>query len=426
MNLRPELFETKKELGAFLLFLLFLLSLSLLYQYSKYATLTATPSSVVHAHVLNEYLKTTKKKSYKVIKLRTDDGHIFYTTASKNFRSVKDKEVSIRLWMQHVTFLEYLRGFYARGWFLKSTADTSTKSNLAKMLEKQHENPLVARIYQALFLAKGLTHEMYERFSAFGISHLFAISGFHIGILSGVLFFLLQLPYKLLQRYYFPYRNKNRDLFFLTALILLGYMHFLNYPPSLVRAFGLMAVGFFLYERGLRVISIQTLFITLLLLICLWPPLLFSLGFWLSVLGVFYIMLFFIHFQKLSFWQQFFALPVWIYLMMLPTSLYIFGNFSVWHPFSVLVSIGFTFFYPLALLLHLFGAGGVFDTLLESLLQFQFHNIRLFLPFFLWALFLLLSFVALFAKRVSFLLLGSAFVIFAYAMAQSLHGASFL
>jgi competence protein ComEC len=119
----------------------------------------------------------------------------------------------------------------------------------------------------------------------------------------------------------------------------------------------------------------QTLLITVLLLIALFPRLFFSIGFWLSISGVFYIFLFLIYFNNLSKVKQFLLLPFWIYFFMLPYSLIIFGNFSLYHPLSILWTSLFTLFYPLSIILHIFELGDLMDPLLKFLLELKTHSI---------------------------------------------------
>jgi competence protein ComEC len=270
----------------------------------------------------------------------------------------------------------------------------------------------------ALFLATPLTHLLYERFSTLGISHLFAISGFHLGILSGVIYFILQLLYSQLHSNYFPYRSLPNDLFLATSIVLLGYVFFLEYPPSLVRAYALMVVGFILYTRGIQVIAMQNLAVAVMIILVFFPTLLFSLGFWLSVAGVFYIMLFFIHFQNLSPKQQLFIIPFWVYIMMLPITLYIFGNFSLWHPFSIGISIIFTLFYPVSILLHLIGMGNIFDPILNFLTITPIKTLHIALPHIVFYLYMLVSFLSIFSKKILFIALLYSLFIFLYALFQ--------
>jgi competence protein ComEC len=413
---RVALFSSKKEFFTFLVICLALFSMSFLYQYYKLSQLQKHKTTLVEATVLNQYFKHTPHKTYQVLKLKTTDGHTFYTTASKYFKNIKGKEVIVKLWMQHITFLEYLSRFYAKSRFVKIFSNKTLFSSLSKSIASQHTDKTLATIYQALFLATPLTHTLYERFSALGISHLFAISGFHLGILSGVIYLILSFLYIPIQKHFFPHRNKMIDIFVLTSIILFAYMSFLHYPPSLVRAFMLMIVGFVLYQRGFKVISLQTLFVAVIFIIILAPQLLFSIGFWLSVLGVFYIVLFFVHYPALSWKAQLFLVPLWVYAMMLPLTLYIFGNFSLWHPFSILISILFTVFYPLVLFLHLIGFGNLLDSFLSTLTTTPLQTLHVELPFWVVSLFLIFSFGTIFSKKIHYILIALSTTIFFYAL----------
>ena len=245
-----------------------------------------------------------------------------------------------------------------------------------------HKDQDVSQIYGALFFALPLSSSLQERFSLLGVSHLLAISGFHLGVLSFILFSLLRLPYTQLQKHFFPYRHRNRDLFLLVALILGAYLLFLGDVASLLRAYAMLLVGYVLHDRGMKIVSMQTLFVTLVLLLSLWPRLLFSMGFWLSVSGVYFIFLYLRYFSELSKQMSFVAVPVWVYLMMTPIALVLFGNYSLYHPLSIVWSILFTLFYPLALFLHLMGVGdsidGVLRFFLESELQGEHFSFSLF------------------------------------------------
>jgi len=208
-----------------------------------------------------------------------------------------------------------------------------------------------------------------------------AISGFHLGVLSALLFFLLKTPYKFFQNRYFPYRSYKVDSFVIISVLLLAYLIFLDSPASLLRAFVMLVIGFILYDRAYKIISMQTLFLTLILILSFFPRLFFSLGFWLSISGVFYIFLFLIHFKHLSKIWQFILIPFWVYLMMLPISLFIFGNFSIYHPFSIILTSLFTIFYPVSIFLHLINFGDLLDDsllwLLNLTIQKQSTNISL-------------------------------------------------
>ncbi len=416
MLVRLDLFEDKRDYKEFAALILAILTISLSIEFYHYSQLKKHKTAILKAHVLNEYTKTTSQKSYKVIKLKSEHGATFYTTASTRFHSVKNSDVLIKIWTGKLNFLSYLKGFYAKGWFLKTTKHHSLRDDLAKKLQTLHKDSDIERIYAALYLAKPLTYELYNRFSALGISHLFAISGFHLGILSSVIFFLLYWLYKVPHERYLPYRNIRRDIFIATAVLLSGYVYFLGAPSSLVRAYTMLIVGFILYDRGFEVISMQTLFVAATLLLALFPRLFFSLGFWLSVSGVYYILLFLIHFKELPIWKQFFIIPLWVYLAMLPISLAIFGNFSTLHPLSILFSILFTLFYPLSLLLHIIGLGDLLDPLLSWIVHAPLESYIVALPSWILIPYALLSLAALRSKKLFYLLGATAFLVLCYAV----------
>lgn len=191
-------------------------------------------------------------------------------------------------------------------------------------------------------------------------------------------------------------------MFFIISSILLLYLLFLDAPSSLLRAFGMLVVGFVLYDRGMKIISMQTLFLSVILLLAFFPRLFFAVGFWLSVSGVYSIFLFLIYFKHRSKFWQFFTLPFWVYLLMLPFSLALFESFSIYHPLSILFSVLFTLFYPLSIFLHLIGYGDIFDGLLEGLLRLGEYQVHV--PLDMKWLFLEIILALLAIKRKVFLL----------------------
>lgn len=147
--------------------------------------------------------------------------------------------------------------------------------------------------YLSLFLADGLPLKWRELAQSYGIAHIFAISGFHTGILSALGFFIIGLLYKPLHRRFFPFRNFFFDVGFIVLIFLIGYYFLLTQSPSYLRAIAMSALVFFLAYKGLSVLRLETLFWSVLALLALFPSLLFSVGFYFSCLGVLYIFLFF-------------------------------------------------------------------------------------------------------------------------------------
>ncbi len=413
---RVSVFQTKQDFLNFFFICFFVSSYALLLEYQNYKKLTRFDSSIVQATVLSQYTKTKNQKTYQILKLRSKDGYTFYTSAKKSLQNLKEKTLTLEIFSSEKSFYEYLTSFYTYSHILQVHPTNSAKEKLNQHISSIHQDKNIASIYKALYCATPLEKELYPIFSTLGVSHLLAISGFHLGVLSAVLFFLLKFPYSFFHNKYFPYRSAHRDLFILVGTILLVYLLFLEAPPSLVRAFGMLVIGFFLYERGYKVVSMQTLTLTVIALLALFPRLLFSLGFWLSVSGVFYIFLFLLHFKDTKKLWQFFMLPLWLYLTMLPYSLAIFGSFGIYHPLSIVWTSLFSIFYPLSIFLHLTGFANLFDTLLEKLIILGGSKAFVPLSYSYLVFHIMLSLVSIYKKKALWLLLFCSSSVLIYAI----------
>jgi competence protein ComEC len=411
-------FNTKRDFFLFLCICFFILFYSFLIEYQNYQKLTRFDSQILQATVLKQYEKTSpsSKKTFQVLKLKSENGLTFYSSAKKSLQNIKGKKVTLEVWAGKTSFYEYLTSFYAYSKVKYIYKTTTLKQELNSYISSSHPNKNMANIYQALYTASPLSKELQTTFSNLGVSHLLAISGFHLGVLSALLFFFIRPLYSFAQNRFFPYRNSKLDIFLIISLILLVYMIFLDSPPSLLRAFGMLVVGFILYDRGMKIISMQTLFLTVLLLLAFFPKLIFALGFWLSASGVFYIFLFLIHFKNLNKIWQFILVPFWVYILMLPFSLAIFGNFTVYHPLSILWTTLFTLFYPLSIFLHLIGFGYIFDGLLEGLIMLGQEGLHVELSFKLLLLHVTLSLLSIFRREFVYILLIFSLSVFIYAI----------
>jgi competence protein ComEC len=365
---RPELFDGR-TFFYFLLLSLFTVSISLLAEYLDFKELVRFDDAVVEATVLAQEWRTKEGERYQFLKLRLEDGATLYTAASPLIRDLEGYRVSLWMKTDRIAFIDYLKGFYSPSRIERVYPQRAARYRTGETIAHQHESPMMQQLFGALFAALPMEGELREKLAALGISHLLAISGFHLGVLSLALLLLLKHPYAVLQERFFPYRSRNRDLFLIVLVFLFAYLLFLGTVPSLMRAFAMLLIGYLLHDRGLKMLSFQSLAMTALLLIALWPRLFFSIGFWLSVCGVFYIFLFLHHFSRWRKFYQFVGLHLWVYVTMLPIALGLFGAFSVFHPLSVLFTMLFSIFYPLAALLHLFGFGALLDGWLVGLLQ---------------------------------------------------------
>ena len=371
--------------------------------------LTQFDDAVIEVVVLKHYAKARDGKKYDVLKLQTEAGATFYMVSKAPLKTLVGYRARVWVKTKYLDFLDYVKGFVTKGNVVSITRDKRENYVLGDELKRIHHNKEIVGIYGALFLALPLSSALQERFSTLGVSHLLAISGFHLGVLSFILFTLLAVPYVQLQKHFFPYRSRHRDLFVLVAFILGGYLLFLGDVASLLRAYVMLLVGYFLYDRGMKIVSMQTLLVTLVVLLVLWPRLFFAMGFWLSLSGVYFIFLYLHYFAERSKLFTFIALPAWVYLMMTPVALVLFGYYSLYHPLSVLWSILFTLFYPLVLFLHLIGQGDLLDPLLTYALSAGIQTVRFELPWWWLIPYLLLSLAAYRNRVMLFVLAGVAF-----------------
>jgi competence protein ComEC len=419
MKIEPlPLFSSVRELLVFSLAVAALFLASLGSEYIDYSRLARFEDATVRATVVKQYEKSTKQRRYQVLKLRTEQGAVFYMTAHTSLRQLCGYKVSVRLKTDRLGFFDYLKGFFAHGYIETVAPQREWKYRVADRIASQHADGRIGALFAALFTATPIESKTRTQIGGLGIGHLLAISGFHIGLLSGILFWLLRYPYRFAQSRWFPWRSAKRDLFLMSAALICGYVLFLQMPPSVLRAFAMMLIGFFFYDRGIKVLSFQSLLIAVLLLVALWPRLLFSMGFWLSAAGVFYLFVFLRRFEARSVLFKFIGIHIWVYAMMLPVSLAIFGTFSRLHPFSIVWTMLFILFYPLALLLHLVGEGGLLDGLTRALLQLPAVPVKLEAGYPLLAAWTVLSLLVLPSKTVERLLPYLAAAVFVGAVYQ--------
>ena len=364
-----NLFSSKRDLFLFLLICLSVLSFNIFQKYQVYNNLKQYKSKKIQATVINQYKKTKNSKTYTVFKLRSSDGYEFYTTSKKDLEDLNDCQITLKILTKNINFIDLFKGFYTYSYKIQIYEKSSINQSISNQITSQHDNNLTKELFNALFLAKPISKNLRAKVSNYGISHLIAISGFHLGVLFGILYFILLYPYTFFQDRYFPYRNRKFDLSVVVISILFLYLYFLGFVPSLVRSYVMMILLFVLYDRFIKILSFEVLFVTVILIVSFIPSFIFSIGFWFSVCGVFYIYLFLIYFKKLKPWKILIGLNIWVYLAMLPVIHLVFDKFTFLQLLSPLLSIVFSLFYPLELFLHMIGQGGLLDKMVLGLLK---------------------------------------------------------
>ena len=402
----------KKDVIAICIFIFCILCINLSYEFYKYLNLKNTIN--INAKVLLQY----QKNNYYVLKLKTKKGEIFYTTSRDDLTDIKNRNISIYGALgKGCGFLEYLKSCFIISYDirLKPRAESKLRDKFTSYLDSAH-TPLLASFYKTLFFAYPLDKDIRDFASIFGISHLFAISGFHLGVLISVLYFVMKPIYRILQNKFFTYRNMFFDLNVIILFFAFNYLIILDFTPSFLRAFIMFMVGSIMLYSGIRILSFQFLFLCAFLAIALFPRVLFSIGFFLSVCGVFYIYLFLKHIKIKNRFIYFSLLNVVVFLNMLLISHYFFPTFSIYQLLSPFLSMLFIVLYPLVLILHFLGLGMLLDNPLYFLFSLNFVAMELFTSTFLFVAYLGLSLLSIFNKLIYYFIILVSILFLIYGL----------
>jgi len=407
---KPKLFPEKKTFIWFSFVLLSLIVFRLIFTYLEYQEFITKPFYYTEVTVLTSYEKVKHKKRYTVLKLRSDEGFTFYTTTHRK-EDFNHKRLRLQLFPnKSISFEDYLGTFYVKSKIkYQEKMPLTFKDTLLQKVANQHEDSALKSFYNAIFFATSLDRKLREKISMLGVSHLVALSGFHLTILWGLVYGFLLLLYRPLQQKFFPYRHALFDVG-LIAMILLGlYVWFVDFPPSLVRSYAMVLVGWIVLLLGMELLSFAFLATILLVLIVLFPSLLVSLSFQLSAAGVFYIFLLLQYTKEMKAWMiTLLIIPLGIFILMLPV---VHGTFGVTSPYqlaSPLLSILFIPFYPLTMFIHLIGIGKLFDSALLWLFSLPEESRESILPLWLVLSYVGLSIGAIWSKKVFYGVLGLA------------------
>ena len=161
----------------------------------------------------------------------------------------------------------------------------SSRAEIVKNLKENNFRQEELGIIQALLLGQrqDISEEIYNNYAAAGVIHILAVSGLHVGIILWLLHRLLS-P---LER-----KKKGRVLKTFILIVLLWLFALLaGLSPSVVRAvtmFSFVAVGL---QIKRRTSVMNTLFMSMMVLLLVRPQFIFEVGFQLSYLAVFSIVL---------------------------------------------------------------------------------------------------------------------------------------
>ncbi|ANE36087.1 competence protein, ComEC family [Campylobacter iguaniorum] len=387
-----KIFENTRQIAIFVAVCLCIFSLNLAFEYYKFSKFTSKDYAFLDAKVLQNYQKTKNDKSYFVLKLRADDFE-FYTTSKKEIQA---NYLKIGVITKQVKFKDYIKGvFYMPNFKIENLQkEPNLKDKLQNFITSQHQSPKLKELYSALYLATPISKDLRGDVTSWGIAHIIAISGFHLGIIFGVMFFIIKFAYARLSDRFFPYRNINFEISLFIFICLGFYLWILDFTPSFLRSYVMGVVGFVLVSFGLKVFRIENLLLCVILSMVFVPNLVFSIGFYFSCLGVFFIFLYIHHFGD----KKDLKSPKMMILHGLMLEIFVFSamNLPVFYFFSPaglfqlsVIPLGYVFvlFYPLSVFLHIFGIGGIFDEFMLKFIQYADTSTQISTPFWLFVAF---------------------------------------
>lgn len=184
-------------------------------------------------------------------------------------------------------------------------------------------------IIQALVLGekRDISKELYDEYAAAGAVHILAVSGLHVSIIYFIISFLLR-PFK-------RWKYGNFFSFIIITVLLWAFAFLTGLSPSVSRAVTMFTFFAFASIVNRPTNSINTLFLSFFTLLIYNPLLLFQVGFQLSYLAVFFILLLHPSISKITYsrnkvirsFKEIIGVSVSAQLGVLPLSLYYFNLF---------------------------------------------------------------------------------------------------
>lgn len=402
-----QLLNSKKDFFIVFSILLFILFTNFSYEYFKYKSLIKEEIFEDSFQIVNIY----KKEKFNILKLQNEQIS-FFTSVPKSNSFKKLENIKLAFITSKIDFLDYLKGFYAKSiYFEKDKQNDSLRKYLYEKIVSQHESIQLQQLFGALFLAIPISKEYKEFYTNISISHLIAISGFHLSILAGFLYALFFYPYMFVQEKFFIYRNRRADLLFISIVILFLYLLLTNIVPSLLRSFIMFVITVYFLRCKIKILSFQTLFFTALLIISFFPKYMFSISLWFSIAGVFYIFLYIKYFKSLPKLFNILFFNFWIFFAFNPIVHYFFPNTSYEQLLSPFLTLLFTIFYPFELFSHIVQNGDFLDKFLVYLLSFKFNIYTYYTDFNYFIVYILFSLFSIFGKKY-FIILNILLMIF--------------
>lgn len=385
------LFELKFILVfLFLLFCIFCTNVFISYDDYKSFKLSKR-QDIKGAILVQNYIKTKHSRTYRVLNFKYKSFSI-YTTVLPKEKFVKNGIYDFVIYNKNIGFKDYLsKKYYAPSYAFKQNGIYDNK--IIAYFTNQHKNELTKQLYSALFFGTAMNKQLRIKLNLYGVSHLVAISGYHLGLIFTLLFFFFRYIYAFFQSRFFPWRDLHFDISILIFGLLFAYAYLLGFIPSFVRSLVMAIFAFVLLVKNVKILSFKSLILACCICLALYPRLLFSLGFFFSISGVYFIFLFAQSFKIRNFTEVVF-LNIYVYSNMIIIVHFFYPQASYWQFSSLLANLLFVLFYPFMLFEHLLGYGDLLDNILIKLLDKNLSFYSFYTPAWLYYSFIFLSLFA--------------------------------
>lgn len=396
---------SKRIVSIILLIFIFLINLSI--EYSKYLDFIDEEIYETKVEILNIYEKPTNN----ILRLKAQDFD-FFANIDKSEEIKKSDMLNMAIVSLNISFWDYLKGFYTTIIYFDKIE--KTPKFIDKIIEKinsNHEDEMIKELFQTLFLGTTISKELRDICTNYGISHVIALSGFHLAVLSFTIYWVLYFPYSFFHQRYFSYRNKKYDLILISLVFLFYYLILTDIIPSLLRAFVMLVLTIYFLRSNIKIVSYINLFYTFLIVIALFPKFLFSLGFWFSIIAVFYIFLFIQYFKNLNKYFQIIFFNVWMFLVFNPIVHFYFPQTTYEQFLSIIINILFAIFYVFEIVAHIFGFAIYFDGFIKDFLSYEMNVFIVKTPFYFLVIYIFVSFASIFNKNI-FLIMNILMIFF--------------
>lgn len=398
-----RLFQKKFEI-AFVGFILFVVFVGNVFiNYLDFNDFKSFNWATIRGEVANIIpLKAKDGREYRRLYIKSDSGHTLSVAFWSKEEIAVNSRVGFRVKTEGVSFKSFLsRKFFAPSvlvWNIPQ-ADVSVKAKIDNFIKTQHDSKLTKELYSTLYLATPISKELRDKVQRYGITHIIAISGYHLGIMFAFIYAVFIPIYRFFQNRYFPYRNSRWDISLLIFIFLGFYLYLIDMTPSFLRSYVMGVLGFLFLSRGINVLSFEMLFLTSAFLVAIFPYLAFNIGFILSIFGVYFIFVFLKYYSSLKAWQILLFINLWLFVAMNPIVYYWFGLINLQQWISIPLSILFVIFYPLSTFLHFIGQGGLLDEYMIKFLDYETKSVVFNTPNWLLCIYLILSVLSAFRKE---------------------------